>query len=79
MHPIEFSEEELAKREKAIADLARKQYHIEGTVEIDDLPVISEVEANGAYVAAWVWVDFADTEFDKNKEEESGDEQAGEV
>ncbi len=40
----------------------------DGELELDDNAVISEGEDNGAYVMAWIWVDFAGTEFDKDPE-----------
>ena len=40
----------------------------EGTIEIDDNAVVSEGTDNGAYVAAWVWVYFDGTKFDKENE-----------
>jgi hypothetical protein len=52
-----------------IIELAREQREIEGAVEIDDKALLSEGNDNGCYVAAWVWVDFAGTQFDKEKEE----------
>jgi hypothetical protein len=54
-----------------IIELAREQREIEGAVEIDDNALLSEGNCNGCYVAAWVWVDFARTKFDKEKGEES--------
>lgn len=38
----------------------------DGHLEIDDNAEISMGEDNGAYVQAWVWVDFSGTEFDKD-------------
>lgn len=55
-------------RLEGIAALAKAQHHSEGSCEIDEHPVISEGDDNGAYVQAWMWVDFADTEYDKEKE-----------
>jgi hypothetical protein len=57
-------------REAIIIKLARDQHEREGTCEIDSGAKISEVPLdvdgdNGAYVQAWVWVDFADTPLDK--------------
>ena len=43
--------------EQVIA-LAKKQYHNEGTLEIDEGATISRGAENGAYVQAWVWVEF---------------------
>src|SRR5579859_526028 len=48
-----------------IIELAREQRGEEGAVEIDDAAQVSEVDDNGCYVAAWVWVDFDGTKFDK--------------
>ena len=52
-------------RECRIIQLARQEYHIEGECEIDDTAQVSEGDGNGAYVQAWVWVDFSDTDLDK--------------
>ena len=52
-----------------IIELAREQRQQEGFVEIDDEAKLSEGNDNGCYVAAWVWVDFAGTKFNKQKEE----------
>jgi hypothetical protein len=49
-------------RETAIRTLARKLWVSDGEIEIDDNAKISEGEEpsdNGAYVQAWVWVDFS--------------------
>ena len=59
-----------AAREETIRELAREQYEEEGKLEVDEDATVSEVEDNedgdnGAYVQAWVWVSFADTELDK--------------
>jgi hypothetical protein len=40
----------------AVIDQARQRHHVEGEVEIDDFPIISESGDNGTYVSAWVWV-----------------------
>jgi len=53
-------------RNSSIIALARDEYHREGECEIDDNAVVSEGDDNGAYVSAWVWVSFIDTEFDKD-------------
>lgn len=42
---------------------AREDYHIEGEVEIEDIPVVSASD-EGAYVQAWVWVDKRDSDQD---------------
>ena len=58
---------EAEDRRCEIIELAREQREIEGAVEIDDNAFLSEGNNNGCYVAAWVWVDFARTKFDKEK------------
>ena len=52
-------------REWRIIQLAKQEYHLEGECEIDDMAQVSEGDGNGAYVQAWVWVDFEDTDLDK--------------
>ena len=59
------------ERRCEIIELARKQREIEGAVEIDDNALLSEGNDNGCYVAAWVWVDYAGTNFDKEKGEDN--------
>lgn len=56
--------EELA-REEVIRKMAKAQHEKEGELEIDAEAVVSEGFDNGAYVAAWVWVDFSGTAEDK--------------
>lgn len=54
--------------EEVIRQMARAQHHTrsrEGELEIDEEAVVSEGYDNGAYVAAWVWVDFTGTVLDK--------------
>lgn len=55
------------QRRAAIIELARKKHQKEGTIEIDDSAKLSEGDDNGCYVAAWVWVYFDGTPFDKEK------------
>lgn len=54
-------------RRKAIVELAIDQHHVDGDgeVEVDANAEVSEGEDNGAYVQAWVWVDFSGTQLDK--------------
>jgi hypothetical protein len=52
-------------RRAAVIALARERFHREGRCEIDDEPTVSEGDDNGAYVQAWVWVDFAGTDLDE--------------
>jgi hypothetical protein len=58
-------------RRLEIIELAREQRAIEGAVENDDNALLSEGNDNGCYVAAWVWVDFSCTKFDKEKGQEN--------
>jgi len=45
---------------------AKRQYHAEGEVEIDDKPIISAPDRKiGAYVQAWVWVYAIDAKKEK--------------
>jgi hypothetical protein len=59
-------------RRTQIVELARTQCQEEGGVEIDDNAQISEGGDNGCYVAAWVWLDFTGTPFDKETPTEVG-------
>ena len=59
------------ERRCEIIELAREQREIEGAVEIDYNALLSEGNDNGCYVAAWVWVDFAGSNFDKQKEQDN--------
>lgn len=52
-------------RRKAIVELAIDQHHVDGEVEVDANAEVSEGEDNGAYVQAWVWVDFSGMQLDK--------------
>jgi len=57
---------------KAVLDLARKDPKVhEGELEIDENAVISYGGDNGAYVQAWLWVDFSGTPLDEEAEGES--------
>lgn len=56
-------------RDERIRDLAADQRG-EG-IEIIHDGEVSEVEDNGAYVQVWIWVDFAGTDLDKDREEGS--------
>jgi hypothetical protein len=41
---------------------ARDEHHRDGEVELDDEVMVSAGEDNGAYISAWVWIDFEDEE-----------------
>lgn len=61
-----FAEEQAEVRKATIIQIAKDEYHIEGACEVEGDASISEVDnENGAYVQAWVWVDFAGTPLDK--------------
>lgn len=62
---FEPSPAEDTERRKAILLEAVEQHYKEGECEIDENAVVSEGDDNGAYVQAWVWVDFAGTALDK--------------
>lgn len=54
-------------RRQKILGLARATLAREGELEFDDDAVASEGDDNGAYLQAWVWVDFGGTSLDKNQ------------
>lgn len=56
---------EESKRRETLRQMADDQHGEEGGLEIDGDAATSEGNDNGAYVAAWLWVDFAGTPFDK--------------
>lgn len=66
----------ISERDQMIIDLAIEQeLFVDGEVELGDegdTPgvVVSEGECNGAYVRAWVWVDFLGTDLDKETGED---------
>lgn len=63
-----ISEEEADRL--AVVEFARKDHRIhEGELEIDGDAVVSHGGDNGAYVQAWIWIDFAGTPFDKVPED----------
>lgn len=65
---IEAVEEHLRDpRHQKILDLARVTLAREGELEFDDDAIASEGDDNGAYLQAWVWVDFSGTSLDKNQ------------
>jgi len=59
-----------SQRDK-IVELAEDQHGKQGLLELDGQANISESENNGAWVSAWVWVDFSDTELDKEEDDET--------
>ena len=58
------------KHHAQVVALAKDQWEKEGQVEIDANAVVSDGDDNGAYVQAWVWVDFDGTPLDKEKDPE---------
>jgi len=46
------------ERDQQLRELANDQYGRDGSVEIDDDAIISKGDEPGAYVQAWVWVEF---------------------
>jgi len=59
-------------RAALIENLARDQHANDEQCVIDPAPVISDGDDNGAYVQAWVWVNFEGTSLDKEKDEQDG-------
>ena len=71
--PEVVSQEEADRR--AIIALARKDPRVrDGELEIDGDAILSHGFDNGVYVQAWIWIEFANTPFDKEPEE--ADEEA---
>ena len=58
------------QRQIAIIELARQDPRLDDELEIDDDPKVSEGDDNGAWVQAWLWVDFSGTPLDKNENTE---------
>ena len=61
--------EEEKKLLRAYADAAKRLYHDEGSVEIDDGAEVSKGSDEGAYVQAWVWVPADEIDLDTDLEE----------
>lgn len=59
------TEQKLSARERKIFKMAEKELNSEGELEFDCYCAVSEGDDNGAYVQAWVWIDFAGTPLDK--------------
>lgn len=62
-------EHSVDEENREIIQMAMEQHERPGEVEVEPDGVVSISEDNGAYVQAWVWVSFADTKFDQEKEE----------
>lgn len=66
-----MTKQEIKLRNEQIIALARKQWHKDGQIEVDEGGLsserVSEGDDNGAYVQAWVWVDFSSTSLDKRQ------------
>ena len=63
--------EKAVERDRQIVELAREKHEgdgADGDIEFDEEATVSEGDGNGAYVQAWVWVSFADTPLDKEKD-----------
>lgn len=58
---------EAEERRAKIVTLARAKLEKEGELEISLDAEISDGDDNGCYVAAWVWMPFNGTEFDKKE------------
>lgn len=57
-----YSEQNQSDRNKRYIEAARRRWHDDGQIEIDDHPVVSDGADNGAYVMAWVWASDDDFE-----------------
>lgn len=57
------------ERDELIVQTAAERYEDAGRIEIDAGAAISEGSDNGAFVQAWVWVDFAGTVLDKESQQ----------
>ena len=55
------------ERKQCIVALAQERYGSD-EIEVDDDAEVHEGDENGAFVQAWVWVPFYDTELDKGLE-----------
>jgi hypothetical protein len=64
------------KRRAALREMADEQHGEEGGIEIDGDAATSEGDDNGSYVAAWLWVDFAETPFDKEADRDAKNNKA---
>lgn len=61
----------ITDRTQRIVQLAKQHRLVsDGELEVDDNATISEGDDNGAYVQAWLWVDFSGTELNKNLDDE---------
>lgn len=69
---LKFFYEQATPRDKQIAEMVET----DDDLEVDGA-ITSEGDDNGSWVLSWTWVSFADTAFDRDKEEE--DEQANET
>lgn len=61
-------------RNEVIRGFAKLEHGEEGCIEVDEDAEVSEGEENGAYVQAWVWVDFDRSEL--SAETKPGDKPA---
>ena len=52
----------MAMTDKEIRELACEKWHRDGEIEIDLDAKVSRGDDPGAYVQAWVWVYFPDSE-----------------
>ncbi len=69
---IQAVEEHLNEpRRQKILELGRATLAREGELEFDDDAIASEGDDNGAYLQAWVWVDFGSTNLDKHQSADS--------
>jgi len=53
---------ELLPTDDELIFAAKNLWESEGTLEIDDNPIVSRGFEEGAYIQAWIWVSFDDVE-----------------
>lgn len=61
------NDERDCEREAKVIDCLPDRFRCSDDIDIDDSPIISEGDDNGAYVQAWIWAPFAGTELDKEE------------
>ena len=68
VEPIRLPDGDEGPDDFQIRALACERWAEDGKLDIDDTAKVSmgTDEANGAFVQAWVWVDFAGTDLDKS-------------
>lgn len=73
--PTAINTENLTELDRmAVVNLAKRDRRVrEGELEVDDNAIVSWGSDNGAYVQAWLWVDFQGTSMDTEAEQRGED------